>query len=334
MLSLRALVSLASIATLTTSALASFDLLLAADNAEDCIHRYDAENRVYLGQINIAAGNVYDIAADSSSSTVYALVDSPGGVGIQRYNYNTGAFLGSFSIQGLDATGARALSMGANGELIVSFERKVFRVNGTTGAQIGATLKRNDNKFLFSSGGAAYHATSSNYYLAGDSDGTTWNNDFVMGFNSASVQQNSWQEPNFAENDITFRDIVISGSTMIVSGQRLSFNNSFHYVVNLDSGGNPSNRFSVAELNQYNGGAEFGHEGQAYLFTTNSVGELPRIRSYDSTLGLSGPKWDLSQNTSLNGTAMIIAPEPGTLLALGAGFGLLARRRKFGQKKG
>ncbi|MBL8048476.1 MAG: PEP-CTERM sorting domain-containing protein [Chthonomonas sp.] len=301
-------------------------MLLIANGVDNRIHRWDPENAVSLGSFSVQAP-MTDIAVNQSANEVYALVRSGSTSGVLRYNYNTGNYIGTTILSGSYGT-ARKIQYTRAGELLVSYDRDVVRFDPSTGFQVGSALYYGDRRFI-PSGGATL-LNNGLYAIASDSDGTFWSSDFLLNFNPSNVLVSSVGMGPQAETSL--KDIVgnSSGSAAIASYTV----NSTHYFSRYYT--TPSGVAAANVSVELTGstvalsGAEWGHGERAYgmYYSNGALYCLPM----EMSLGLAGtaqtlPGFQYSTNY-YRGSAIVVAPEPSSMLAVFAGLGLLIRRRK------
>ncbi|MBL8048475.1 MAG: PEP-CTERM sorting domain-containing protein [Chthonomonas sp.] len=326
---MRSLVVL-SLAACAASALASFDMMLLANGIDNRIHRYDPANNVALGSFPVN-GSITDIAVNQSANTVYTLLPSGSSTGIAKYNYNTGAYLGATLLAGSYGN-ARKVQYTSNGELLVSYERDVVRYNADTGAQIGVPLFYSDRRFIFH-GGSAY-LSNGNFVLAGESDGTAWNNDYLMTFTPTGTQTGSVMS-SLHQSVHSYADIVSNqnSSALMVTEQSGGSSVTFtRYNVNGSAIAATNISLSIGGTSITALGSEWGHNNLAYCLFYNPGTQVTTCYQLDTTLNLIGSGTTISalsgSANAYRGSAMILAPEPSSMLAVLAGLGLLARRRR------
>lgn len=309
---------------------ASFDMMLIANGGDNRIYRYDPENNVAPGSFSVT-GPMYDIVAAQPLNEVYVLSRNiNGAAAIIRHDYNTGAYKGVVNLGGSFGT-PRKVTMTGLGELLVSYDRDVVRYNPLTGAQIGTSLFYSDRTFFYS-GGAAFLANG-RYTLVGETDGSVWTNDFMMTFTSSNVQTQSLVASTSASLH-SYTDITAnaSGSAMILS-EVLNANNIMYRLYNASTTGVELTNISLnlGGTGLTANGSEWGHAGRAYMIYHGSVNGNLSVIPFDTNLGQFGQSQVVSGFTNATnfyrGSAMIVAPEPGSLLAFVAGAAMLLRRR-------
>ncbi|MCE9558939.1 MAG: PEP-CTERM sorting domain-containing protein [Armatimonadetes bacterium] len=314
---------------LGTVAFASFDMLLIADSVNGKINRYDPENRTELGGFYLVGGTPKDIAVNIAANEAYVLgtgFTTSSNVGFQRYNYNTGAFLGTVLFPASSYGNVNKINFTNNGELLVSYDRDVVRYNATTGAQIGSSIFYSGRSFTYQ--GGAVRGSNGLYYLASDSDGSQFANDYIISHNTFGNTVGSYSDGS-AYTVQTYRDIVASGTKMLVS---LESANGVSWAAGDEGAGSFAVQagLSIGGVPILNRGAEWGHGTSSYLmYSLASTPNQMLMRRFDTALGNFSNQWTVGSFTGgFAGTAMVLAPEPGAMFGIALGIACLVRRRK------
>lgn len=305
------------------SAHASFDMMLLSNYQSRQIHRYDPQNGVYLGAFD-AVGSPTLMVVNQATQEVYVLTEGNLGMGIARYNYNTGDYLGIVALP--SAWGVpSAMARGNAGEVLISAGRDIYRVNPLTGATVGTPIFYTDRAFTYPT--RAGYLSEGNYLVYGDSDGTAWSNDYLMAITPTGGWQGSWlNSVPFASN--LPRDLVVRGSEALTLSQ-----NPTSWRINLHrrTGSTTFNALQLASFDSSRGyrQLEWGHGANAYVTFVNGTTGIYGVRAFGTVLGNFGPERNMTFTDRIDGTAIVLAPEPGTMAALGFGaLALLRRRRK------
>lgn len=292
------------------SAFASFELAILTD-ANTGFHRYDAETGIYLGVFGVGrSDNVQATWANQSTSRFYAM----SWTGIQSYDYSTGAYLGyvNFGASGLYAAND------TNGDFI--------NVSGTTVITRYA-LSGTDSTYALPTGTAARwitHHTDGKWYVGDSANGgrilrsdtgslsSSWTvvATGLAAYISAS-QQNAIAAPS--PGLISFENLVITHDS--TTSKYFGFNTAYNYTAAGGFGLSTTTRNGMAR----------GHFGQYHLgLISPGVSEM---RNFDDA-GHPGPAWTTTMVTSPRALTVVLAPEPGTIAALGLGLAALLRKRK------
>ena len=320
---------LTSLATaLGSVAFASFDLFIMPDSVSGGYARYDPINRVHLGNINIAGGG--GVAAASTRSWGY-------------YKYSAGGFVAAVN----NHTGERVSGFqGTFGQMAMS----------TDGTRVGASTAGgvsiyNSNAPLLSSVGSyapgggfvaqGVIAVSSNrWMLYGLSAGGNLDM-YLVSATGALIQGST--------NLISSANLSVAGQGAFGQGVAFVRSGVERVVIPYRDGAGAHRLFTtttsfLTPQNQGVGGfsltnpsttlaAVAGHQGFFVVGADSTNSSLTRIHEYDDL-----PSYALMQNYTTNvmsvptGTqwrmSNLVAPEPGTFVALALGGVALLRRRK------
>jgi hypothetical protein len=285
---------------------ASFEMMLIADNTNGVIHRYDPVNRVYLG--SFGQGSllpVFSMALDQTNGRVFVKQNNF----LTAFNYATGEAL--FSA----VTENGVIAYRENfGDLITGTSSGLTRSTVTlTG--IGAS-----NTFAASAPSYPELTTDgSNVFLANPANGT-----FVKysGSSTATTTEVSPADANLAGDTIPSMMTSQSGAFHFA----LSATERRYYVtsstVNSVRAGSISTLTTTREITRGHG--EYGY----YLGTTATGFGIQKFfengNNYQNFTQVALP----SQIGSINSAVTVVAPEPGSMIALGIGVAALLRNRK------
>lgn len=307
------------IVALTSAAHASFEMMLAGDEFGR-IHRYDPQNGVYLGNFgNFQIGSVSSIVADSTTNTAFAYDGST----VHRMNYNTGAYLGGFN-----RNGTTSFDLMSNGNLLVSTANTFQILDPISGAVIQSV----------STGLAAV------YKAIELSDGSI----NVLGYNFGATDYQffmlRYASPTASPSFESLGLISYSSPNSIPNGY------GEYLGTSTVSWSLQSDNFAPANLRRYDasGTSTLVNASLSGQFMANSsgmthTGSLVTFGSRGTTgnyahhLNYLVPGnnnvWQTSSNAAfysagqIRSVAVVIAPEPGTMLAL-AGSSLVVFLRK------
>lgn len=299
-------------ACLCSSGLASFELMLVADSGNDEVDRYDPETGTYLGSF----GRGYLITPTYISinqATNTAFVGDSGLNRVVMFNYNTGAYMGSFSAP-VTPNIVRALS---NGQVVVSAGGATNSVRMSTAGTVLQTI----NTSGFSVAGIAQTGDGTVWFLGGDSSTHTLHSSTIG--SATATLRSSWSSLNGLPPG------YLSGY-----GNQLSMIEKTSY---------PSHRLtsigvsgtSITSLQHVNitesmlspsSGTAIGHNGIVYgwIQLSLSTGKLYRYMP-----GAAGATFTtLTNTTTAESMAIVVAPEPASMVGLALGAAFLARRRR------
>jgi hypothetical protein len=306
---------------LTSAAHASFEMMLAGDEFGR-VHRYDPQNGVYLGNFgNFQIGSVSSVVADSTSNTAYIYDGST----VHRMNYNTGAYLGGFN-----RTGTTSFDLMSDGNLLVCTGNAYQILDPNSGAVIQSV----------STGlAAAYKAielSDGSINVLGYNFGTTDYQFFMLRYSSPTAS------PTFESLGLisySFPNSIPTGYGEYLGNSTVSWSLQ-------------SDNFAPANLRRYDssGTSTLVNASLSGQFMANSsgmthTGALVTFGSRGSTGNYSNHLnymvpgnngvWQTSSNPAfyssgqIRSVAVVLAPEPGTMVALaGSSLAIILRRRR------
>ena len=292
---------------------ASFEMLAVLDRTDRVIHRYDSETGVYLG--NFGGGYIQTpigMVLDQASNSVYVLQDKTSGDSLDyvtRLDYNTGAFLGVVSLQNANC---RGFGMTNDGRFISNTSQAEVNRFSTAGSTNGFV-----SNFSFG-------VTTGNDGMDVDDSGRLWamnRNGVIYGWEDPfSVTGATPTYSLGAPTPSNFRGQLTTRGDLLLAVNRTSFT----FATLAPTGGllAPSNLgFSLTYS-----GAAIGHNGMMYVsgYSGTSLGSVQRWDRFGNFNGSFGS----DQLNDPMAMGVVIAPEPGTMLALGVGAAALLRRRR------
>ncbi len=317
-----------SMVVVTGTAQASFDLMLLGDNTtagSQRVVRYDPINRVVLGSFGTGFlnENVADIDVDPATGRAFVLQS---GGGVRVFNYNTGELLAAFTTNSFygdiafdSATDTVILANGfgsntapprayntSNGTIATTF---AFRLTAT------APLRR--------SGSTWYGA------FAESATGTTAN--AVRYSTSGSVLSGEVTGLSTAPGNFPRHSIFASDGRMMGIASRSGDNTTTLWSIPSNISGFTVTTITVsASIAPYfsNSNIVNGHGQLVYLLNGSSL--ISYHTGVNAVLG--SQSLGFASATNIRGMAIVLAPEPGTLVALGLGAAALLRRRRRTEK--
>lgn len=304
---------------LASVAFGSFDLMLLGDNSvagQERVMRYDPVNRVVLGSFGTGFINsdITSIAVDQVGGRAFVA----GGGMVKVFNYNTGAFLEAFQ----------------SGYGDIEYDSGLNRITGAHGAGSGSVP------------GQAYDATSfagvatltDRYYstAALRRPGTNWYASFALPGSATTVNavQNSLVGgtpiatdvvgPTWGGGNAPRAAIFTNQNQLMGISADVTANVTRLWTVDTNTSGFVGGIGVWGSMGAYASNANIanGHGNLAYLLMGTD------LVSYHTGIGTIMGTQSLSFSSNIRGMAVVIAPEPGTILALAGGIAALLRRRR------
>lgn len=303
----RGWISLACVALCVTPSLASFEMVLVLDRGSRKVHRFDGVTGAYFGSFGAFSSNVKSIALERSTNRAYVWDASSGNGVLTTWNYNTGEMVGFVDGWnpvcqwfGPDLDPTRYLIAVNN-----SVERRTWpqTYSGAISLNVGSTM----NLEGYAGGLVAFGSTGMQYvssaFVAGASIALTGN----LGFGTVS-------SGDFGTCGIAPRLTTNGGYYVPLAGGSFSFTRTWaaSSLTNVVAVGAAHSGFYALGKNASNAAqgrvTKLGL-GNSTAFEFNSFGE--------------------SYLTDPVGIAVVVAPEPASFVAFGAGMAaLIARRRR------
>lgn len=289
---------------------ASFDMILQADNDTSLgahIDRYDPINRVFLGSFPIIAAALGpgNMAVSRARQELY--IRSTTNL-VRAYNYSTGEYVRSIPL----LSGQLAVS-DDSATLHSATGNSINSLNLATGTVTNRVLSgiSNITGLALSVGGRFLVCDAgSGTFRSYTSTGT-----FIASVPAVNGVVNLTERVETGDPSPTFRGVIPAGNSTIVGVT--------------DLGGSLTEVTTATPYSRVNSLVE-AHEGMWVLGETTAAPGTLRYGRMDSS-GFMGATFAMTQTTSLTGaTAIVLAPEPGTMLALGGGLVWFLKRRKRG----
>jgi hypothetical protein len=304
------LLAIATLAILSTMpANASFELTLLAENGSNAIRRVDPENRVVLG--SFGANNLHlptALAIDQANGIVYVANRYVGSSTnrITALNYNTGAFINEWSLGASIAVTSMAYRPGFGLYVPVNNGIRLYNASGAVQATfdgggltsiISVSYSETYNEVF----GHDFEGSTRRYVSI--TSGSTFGISNYTGVNfhfgfSAVNGTNSYGGQSSTNNLVRFNHVTLSTTTTTaIPGFNVRAVSAAH-----------SNRMYV-------GGHDVG--------LTSSY-----ITTFDQQGNQVSDRWTVTGGAGIISMATVVAPEPGTMIALSAGILALLRRKK------
>lgn len=292
---------------------ASFELMMALDRTDKVVHRYDPFTGVYLGSFGSGIiQNPLGMVIDQNSQTAFILQNRPasGQDYITRLNYNTGEFLGTFQ---LFSSNANSIGLTNNGQFMCSvIAPDVSLINSTGGEAAWVTSPVGVTAGAYSGIAQDIHGTV--YAVTDNGVIYGWTNPFTTNGARPLVSLG-------APTALASRGQLAARGNWIAAGNQ----NTLVYARTVASGGfNLTSGVSTPYTNVR--GVAIGHENMMYAAgqTGVSVGSISRYDQFGNFAGSFGAG-QLKDPIALS---VVVAPEPGTMAALGLGLAALLKRRR------
>ncbi len=301
-------------------AFASFDLMLLGDNTTagaQRVMRYDPVNRVQLGYFGQGFLNapVADIAVDRFTNRAFVL-QSNGGVRV--FNYSTGDFIDGFETNSFmgaityDSTYNRLTVGNGSGEgtsQAKAYDASSFMVVATfTGSYFSTAPLRRPGTSWYASFGIDLGVTNVLALQHSFSGGPAIDSSFVGAYSSG----NTPREAIFTADNRLMGIATNSGANTTQLWTIATDASGFVGATNIG--------LSIYSSSQ-NADIANGHGNLAYILVGSTI--LTYHTGLNQVMGTQA-----ISGTSYQGMAVVIAPEPGTMIALVAGVGALLRRRR------
>lgn len=305
---------------------ASFEMMLMAAGSGG-IYRYDPQNNITLGKFGMAGAYYYDVALDPTRPGEAVAFSSYGTV--DRYDYSTGEFRGGFSTAPFYSNVKPQVSVVSNGNVLVTTYLQTGSVGVTRLYSSTGTLLNTLQAFgsLYETMDAMETPDGTLHTLVRYNNGSNFSY-FLFNYTAAGSY---------------------TGYATVASGVpeqfgNLSWVNNKLFITSSNNASNPSpmqsstapfTATSAITMNGYaliNGATNWvgGHSGIGYMVHSYYSGsQYNRLYIYNpnnNQAGLTSVFIPISDQVL--GSAIVTAPEPGSMLALGAGVAALLRKRR------
>lgn len=319
----------AAIVASSSLARASFELMLMYDDSQDIIRRYDPVNRVLLGSFANGYTGFSSIAnvmaLNKSRPGTVSLMDQSGYV--RTFDYSSGILVNGVNTAGtpLINLGIRSLKFTNSGEII--------RVrSGTAAPQVFSPL----TGALISTWSTFSAYTTMDVAPLADGRFITLEQSFSAGLYRYSLflRNSSGGYISGLLSYVTSTDadiqnsITMLGNTVFASGNPGS-PEIFTSVLTGTTFGTAVDIPSFSNVGTGSTSVEFGHQGAGYL-VQRDTGSTMRMYHVDGMAGFFGTQYAMPFTGSVTSIAVVNAPEPMSLVAMGVGAAWLVRRRRRG----
>lgn len=295
-------ISLVLFAAVAAGAQASFELGLLVTSGSNSILRVDPENRLVMGSFGASRLlNPRAVVIDQSNSEALVLNEYSSTVArITVFNYNTGSFVREFGLG--FTTNFNDLERTENGDLLVPNGNSIRRFSRT-----GTPIR------TYTSAGSNFQSVSYSQAY-----GEVYGHDFNTG---GGVVFNA---PNG-----TFEGVLLSGNSVRGANASANFSATFggdtQVLRKFDHVSLSWASTSTTEMN-FIQSTSFGHGNTVYAVGVGVAGQST-IVTFDSSLNRLSSAWNIP-GTGILSMATVLAPEPGSIIALGIGALFLSRRKR------
>lgn len=307
-------------ASLFSSAHATFDMMLLGDNTtagNQRVVRYDPINRVVLGSFGqgFLNDNIVDIAVDQATNRAFVVQDTGG---VRVFNYNTGEYLSSFAPNSaynnisFDSTLGHLIFANGSGGFT-----NPGRTYNTSGSVVGSMVGNMSTAGIRHPSGGSFFAS--------------WG---VNGADVVAIRHT---------NATSASPLATTGAYTFASGnapvQGLFVGNSFLglakigtdlriYSVLTDPGNFVGGPVSALDLGAATGSFYDMANGHGSLIYVQDGNKISTISMSPNVMNLGTQTLSFATSANIRGMAMVVAPEPATLISLGIGIGAMIRKRR------
>lgn len=304
------------LAGIAVPSFASFELLMALDSTDKVVHRYDSESGTYLGALGGGyIQNPISMAIDQDTNTAYILQDSSTvPTYVTKLNYNTGEFLGNVFFPDI-SLGSVVRNFGLNGpDFLLTY--------------VGGDVERYSAAGVFQgflSGGAP----SQSYGAAKIASGAVvaqYGDGVLRGWSSSTTSGTPVFTVGSAGSAVARGQVATRGQDF---ASALSSNLYYFGRVGTNNLGTTFSTSGIAASVSGTKGVAIGHNDAIYLCGQDaSLTSRGIIQRMHGPTGINMGTFGTGQLKTPIAMAIVVAPEPGTLIALGAGAIALLRKRR------
>lgn len=298
------------------SAQTSYELLFVADRGTQSVHRFDPMTGTHLGEIGKGfLSDARDVTVDASRGEINVF---EGNGRIVRFDYSTGLYKGGWNVM----PNAAGFHRAQNGEYLAWSATMLTRYSAA-----GVSLASYAAAAGFNIRGADVAANGGAGFLyIGMRDPANSSNRSTMRWNLANGSNDL--------NQLWFADRLNFRSNLALNTYE-SFGDRWIELDISSSAGlsftNPVNLTTTAlRLGQPSWGHSYpGTRGIGYVPARNAANTGGLVIRYDADTGTLRGTFGEGRLQDPVGSATVLAPEPGTMIALGLGLaGLVAKRRR------
>lgn len=285
---------------------ASFDLILVSDSTKKVIHRYDGDSGTYLGSFGAGfIGTTGGLALDQANNLV--MIQSF--FGVSAFDYNTGAHLWTNSNFGV--------------------VHPDMAYSGNTLFRAGMGTSTSAVVFMANPQTAISQATYSGPYGSYTGVGIDSSNQ-ILAYNSTSGRVCRWTSGSTGSPTATSAVLNLEGGLDVRGSTCLGLGIGGK-VISIDTGTMAATIGYTPSQGAFTSSADvaFGHNNLAWGLGLYAGGTV--LQSYNrnaDNIYVPGGRYSLSQVTTPVSMVVVLAPEPGSLAALGLGLVVLLRRKK------
>ena len=310
---------------LAVPATASFELVMVADRGTKSVHRFDGNTGLYLGAFGSGyLQNPLSMALDQAGNRVFVAdgitsdgSTAPTQVRVWEFNYNTGEYINSFATgnSGFTFTYLNPQIAYRNDTVAVGFDGRLADMFSTATGLFQVTT--------------AFQSGTNPDGLAFDASGKIWTPEggtFIQSSLPGGVPTRYTLSSSFAASSVV-KQTAISGNRLMGAGG-LSWSRLDISTLN-SSITNPLTTYTEPTGVTTTNGCGFGHGDIAYTTGTGSIaGGSAYVSRYLYSSGTRLQSFGSGNLVDPRAMAIVVAPEPGSLLALGGALTVLMKRRR------
>ncbi len=298
---------------------ASFEMMLIPDKnitsgSSYKVHRFDPTNGSYFGSFQVPSTTAdFRIAAGYATGLAY-FADT---TFLRAYNYSTGELKQRVTVGANDLTlsndGLKLYAANRTNNTIAVYDARTLVLSGTltvSGATAITRINMDDFGYL-----QVIDAVGKKAFVVNPTTSA------VLGsaaFDAGTTSVGQLSKSRFIDSKWGYGLFVRNGSTTI-PGLFWSYSQSVAFF-----GGWNSIGIGLSTMT----GIAAGHDGVYYVGNDSTNASLTRVRHFEAASGLEEFSFTTSIVVKPGEVAVVVAPEPGSLLALLGGVALLTRGRR------